>query len=91
MTDQQKSDITAQIRFREALLDCVLHLRDKSRSRSDLGWLMSIATAGVGTITAVLNGKKAQQYSNIIRELERDITFLKVQEQLGRFDRNDDV
>ena len=82
MAHRQNSDIAAQIRFKEALLDCVQHLRNDSKNRSDMGWLTSIATVGAGTVMAVLSGKKAHQYNQIIRELERDIIMLKVEERL---------
>ncbi|MBN2527038.1 MAG: hypothetical protein JXR76_11645 [Deltaproteobacteria bacterium] len=75
------SDLSAQIRFKEALLECVLSLQGKFKNRSDLGWLLSIAAGSAGTLMAVLNGKKAQNFNQIIRELEQHIMLLKVEEK----------
>ena len=56
--------------------------RNRSATQTDLSWLLSIFASDAGTLMAVLHGEKAREYDDIIRQLERDIILLKVDEKI---------
>lgn len=84
ITQRTRSNIAARIQFKEAILQYILAVRNQTKSSSDFGWLLSLATGDAGTLLAVLNGKKARRFDAIIQKLEREIILLKVEEKMEK-------
>lgn len=80
--NKELEDLSAAICEKEQLLESARMTGVRHWRRSDTGWLLSALSDQVGTLVAVVSGKKARKWREVIRKLEEEILLLKVDQKL---------
>lgn len=79
---QRLERLDRAIALKQFEIDCAAALGHQDLERSDLGWLVSILDGPLGTVTAVLNGRRSARRADHTADLGQELASLRTEREI---------